>query len=150
MNLIELAVREIDTVESPTNSHKTKYGRWFGCDTISWQGIFVSWCYYMAGYQLPSIGFLKGFAGCQFALEYFKNQGYITITPEAGDIVFFSFNNDGRYDHCGIFEEDIDGIFFNCIEGNTSDDNQTNGGKVMRKQRAYRDAVFVILIKNKK
>lgn len=145
--LLRIAAAEIGTVESPKNSNKTKYGRWFGFDGVAWCGIFVSWCYAQAGLQLPKIGFSKGFAGCQTAVAYFKNQGYITRSPVPGDIVFFDWNNDGRYDHAGIFESDIDSTHFYCIEGNTSLSNQSNGGQVMRRNRTYTSAIFVHLIK---
>lgn len=142
--IVNIASQEIGYVEQPPNSNKTKYGKWFGWDGVMWCGIFVSWCYAKAGYPLGNIGFLKGFAGCQTAVAYFKKHGKIVTDPQPGDIVFFDFNNDGRFDHTGIF---VNGskqrITFETIEGNTSKTNNANGGQVMKRIRYYNNAVFV-------
>jgi len=70
--IVEIARAEIGTKESPKNSNKTKYGKWFGLDGLAWCGMFVSWCYAMRGKPLPNIGYSKGFAGCQTAVAYFR------------------------------------------------------------------------------
>lgn len=142
MNVVEIAQREIGYTESPPNSNRTKYGKWFGLDGVAWCGIFVSWCFSKAGRPLGNIGFAKGFAGCQTAVAHFKQKGMITKKPVEGDIVFFDWNGDGRYDHTGIFIRD-NGNGFDSIEGNTSLTNQSNGGSVMIRQRGYKGAIFV-------
>lgn len=142
--IVEIARGEIGQTESPRNSNKTKYGKWFGWDGVPWCGMFVSWCYAQAGQPLGNIGFSKGFAGCQTAVKHFKAQKKITKSPIAGDIVFFDFNGDGRYDHTGIFVRwIIAGKSFECIEGNTSAQNQNNGGNVELKQRSSGICIFV-------
>lgn len=144
MNIIvTTAEKEIGQIENPKNSNKTKYGKWFGLDGVAWCGIFVSWVYALSGKQLPRIGFLKGYAGCQTAVAYFKKTGQITTKPVPGDIVFFDWNADGRYDHTGIFVKSIDKNYFESIEGNTSTTNQSNGGQVMLRKRNYATAIFV-------
>lgn len=143
MSVVQIAEKEIGTVESPKNSNKTKYGKWFGFDGVAWCGMFVSWVYAQAGKQLPNIGFSKGFAGCQTAFAYFKKNGCITKNPVAGDIVLFDWNRDNRYDHTGIFVKQIDDNHFETIEGNTSLTNQSNGGMVMRRIRDYKTAIFI-------
>lgn len=140
--VIEVACPEVGTVESPKNSNKTKYGKWFGLDGVAWCGIFVSWCYAQAGEQLPNIGFAKGFAGCQTAVAWFKKQGKLVKVPSMGDIVFFDWNGDGRHDHTGLFVRWIDDTHFETIEGNTSLTNQSNGGQVMRRVRANKNVLF--------
>ena len=141
--IIRIAEKEIGQGEKPLNSNRTKYGKWFNFDGVAWCGMFVSWCYAMAGFPLPKIGFTKGFAGCQTAVAYFKKNGMITNTPDAGDIVFFDWNSDGRYDHTGIFVKWIDKDFFETIEGNTAEGNDSNGGNVMRRKRNKKTAIFV-------
>lgn len=141
--LIEIAQKEIGYKENPPNSNKTKYGKWFGFDGVAWCAIFVSWVYYYAGFPLGNIGFLKGFAGCQTAVAHFKKTNEITKTPMPGDIVFFDWNADGRYDHTGIFVRDIDEKYFESIEGNTSFNNQSNGGEVMLRKRKRTNVIFV-------
>lgn len=144
MKIIDVAKMEIGVTESPKNSNKTKYGKWFGYDGVAWCGMFVSWCYDQAGVVLPKIGFSKpGFAGCQTAVAYFKKVGKITTKPVAGDIVFFDWNSDGRYDHTGIFVKDNGDGTFDTIEGNTAIGNDSNGGKVMARNRSYSTAIFV-------
>jgi hypothetical protein len=145
MRIIEIARQEIGTVESPPNSNRSKYGAWFGFDGVAWCGMFVSYCYYKAGYPLGNIGFSKGFAGCQTAYAHFLKTKEITTHPQPGDIVLFDWNGDRRYDHTGIFVRWVDeqkGIF-ETIEGNTSLTNDSNGGKVMMRNRNKSVAVFI-------
>ena len=139
-----VAFSEVGTVESPANSNNTKYGEWFGWNGVAWCAIFVSWCYAHAGYQLTGLGWLKGFAGCMDGVSRFKKLGWVTDKPMTGDIVFFDWNNDGRWDHTGIFANDINGVEFATIEGNTSLTNQSNGGQVMGRKRKYgKNVLFV-------
>jgi hypothetical protein len=140
--IIRISEKEIGQVEKPTNSNKTKYGKWFGFDGVAWCGMFVSWCYATAGFPLPKIGFTKGFAGCQTAVAYFIKTGQITTKPIAGDIVFFDWNKDGRYDHTGIFVKWLNDNEFETIEGNTAVGNDSNGGQVMRRKRNKNVAIF--------
>jgi hypothetical protein len=140
--VIEVACPEVGTTESPKNSNKTKYGKWFGLDGVAWCGMFVSWCYAMAGQHLPNIGFSKGFAGCQTAVAYFRKNGKIVKVPAMGDIAFFDWNGDGRHDHTGLFVRWIDNDHFETIEGNTSLTNQSNGGQVMRRIRTNKNVLF--------
>ena len=141
--IVEIAEKEIGQKESPLNSNNSKYNKWFGLPNLPWCGMFVSWCYAMAGKQLPKIGFTKGFAGCQTAVAYFKKNNQITKEPIAGDIVFFDWNADGRYDHTGIFVKWINKTDFETIEGNTSMTNQSNGGQVMNRFRKNKNVLFV-------
>lgn len=139
--IINVAEREIGYIEAPSN--RTKYGKWFGVDGVPWCAAFVSWCYSQAGFQLPNIGFPKGFLGCMTGVEYFKKNNQITTSPQPGDIVFFDWNQDRRFDHVGIFAGKIDNKTFETIEGNTSLKNQSNGGQVMKRVREYGKSVFV-------
>lgn len=142
MNIIEIARGEIGVTEKPKNSNQTKYNVWMGLPNLPWCAMFVSWCYSMSGRQLPNIGFAKGFAGCQTGYAYFKKNGWLTNNPQEGDIVLFDWNDDGRYDHTGLFVRWIDKVHFETIEGNTSLGNQSNGGQVMLRIRANKNVVF--------
>ncbi|OXB01758.1 hypothetical protein B0A75_04770 [Flavobacterium oncorhynchi] len=141
--ILKVAEKEIGQTEKPANSNKTKYGKWFGLDGVAWCGIFVSWCYAQAGSQLPKIGFLKGYAGCQTAVAYFKKMNQTTSKPVEGDIVFFDWNADGRYDHTGLFVKWVNDKEFQTIEGNTSFGNDSNGGNVMKRVRKNKNVIFV-------
>lgn len=140
-NVVKVARQEVGYSESKGNI--TKYGEWFGLNGVSWCGIFVSWCYAMGGVKLPNIGFRNGFAGCQTAVHYFSDKKMIVKEPIAGDIVFYDWKGDGRFDHTGIFLNQIDTNTFAAIEGNTSTTNQNNGGCVMIRTRHYTNCIFV-------
>lgn len=141
--IIKIAKAQLGVSEMPENSNRTAFGEWFGLNGVPWCGIFVSWCFARAGFPLGNIGFKLGFAGCQSAVAHFKSTGEVTKTPVAGDIVFFDWNGDGRYDHTGIFLEHEDVYRFWTIEGNTSIGNNSNGGKVMKRLRSYKNVLFV-------
>ena len=145
MTPIDIAAGEIGQTETPPDSNKTKYGKWFGLDGVAWCGVFVSWCYDKAGKPLGNIGFKKGFAGCQTAVAHFKKAGKIVSEPQPSDIVFFDWNKDGRYDHTGMFVKWIEKQkgTFETIEGNTAVGNDSNGGNVMRRVRNKSVAIFV-------
>ena len=144
--IIEVATAEIGTVEEPKNSNETKYGEWFGYDGVAWCGIFVSWVYHHAGYPLGNIGFTKGFAGCQTAVKHFlyTEQTVKRSEVQPGDIVFFDWNSDQRYDHVGIVVGSND-LTFRTIEGNTSLGNDSNGGEVMQRTR-YHDKNYALFV----
>ena len=139
--IVEIARKEIGYIEKPIND--TKYGRWFGLNFLPYCGIFVSWVYDKAGKPLGNIGYLKGFAGCQTAVKYFREKGKVTDNPIEGDIVFFDWQGDGKHDHTGIFVRWINENTFESIEGNTSLKNQSNGGEVMLRERNIKHALFV-------
>lgn len=141
--IVSVAEKELGYEETPANSNKTKFGKWFGLDGQPWCAMFVSWCYHKAGYPLGKIGFDKGYAGCQTAYQHYKKTGQLTTKPQIGDIVLFDWNGDGRFEHTGIFINGISDTKFISIEGNTSLTNQSNGGMVMKRKRNYLQAVFV-------
>lgn len=133
--IIEIAEKEIGYVEEKGND--TKFGKWFGFNKVPWCAIFVSWCYHFAGFPLRRMGWTRGFAGCENAVALFRQRNEVTQSPQAGDIVFFDWNNDQRYDHVGIFVKwVVVGRTFETIEGNTSPRNQSNGGQVMLRTRS--------------
>ena len=108
-----------------------------------WCGIFVSWCFYQAGKPLGKIDYLKGFAGCQFALRHFRKKGKVVEIPQEDD-VYFLINSKGVPFHTGIFvAPSAQTGKFEGIEGNTSLASDHNGGSVMMRTRAYDKCVFV-------
>lgn len=145
IKVLEVASKEIGTVESPAGTNKTKYGEWFGFNGVAWCAIFVSWVFDKAGVPLGNIGFLKGMAGCGVAVAHYRKTKEVTTEPKPGDIVFFDWNMDNQFDHVGIFVKWIaPGVSFETIEGNTSLTNQSNGGEVMRRKRnIFKGVLFV-------
>lgn len=146
--IIATALDEVGTKESPPGSNKVKYNTWFYNKEVSgkvypWCGVFVSWVFDMAGLPLGKIGYLRGFAGCPYAVANLKKWGRLVTKPLPGDVAFFDWNGDGRFDHTGIFVKDQGGGFFQSVEGNTAYGNDSNGGEVMVRERQYKVAVFV-------
>ena len=146
--IIEIATAEIGTKESPPNSNKVKYNTWIYNKEVSglqypWCGAFVSWVYNEAEMPLGNIGLKKGFVGCPYAVERISKWGKLVTVPQEGDVVFFDWEGDGKFDHTGIFVKDNGAGTFDSIEGNTSVSNDSNGGEVMRRVRKYKNCIFV-------
>ena len=68
-----------------------------------------------------------------------KRNGLIVVPTdkvEPGDIAMFDWQRDGISDHVGIVEsKPSKNGNFKCIEGNTSQGNDSDGGEVMRRNR---------------
>lgn len=149
MSILEIASKELGTVEVPDNL--TKYGKWFGLDGNPWCAMFVSWVYAQAGLSANiAAQSKKGFASCDAGLKWFSKNGKLVPIGQAqeGDIVFFQFDTDAQPDHVGIVEKNNTVLkSLTCIEGNTSPNNsgsQSNGGGVYRKKRAYGTVMAVV------
>ena len=54
--IIRIASNEVGYVETPPNSNKTKYGKWFGFEGVAWFGKYVSWVTADAGQRHGNIG----------------------------------------------------------------------------------------------
>jgi hypothetical protein len=146
--VIEIAKTQVGVKEEPSGSNKVKYNTWFYGKAVegpnyAWCGTFVSWSYAESGKPLGTIDYLKGFAGCPFAVRNMKKWGRLVTVPQSGDVVFFDWNGDGTFDHTGLFDTDLGGGFFQSVEGNTAIGNDSNGGEVMIRKRSYKFAIFV-------
>lgn len=148
MKVIEVALKEVGVEENPPQSNVVKYNTWFYNKEVrgkqyAWCGTFVSWCFSQAGLPLGVIDYMKGFAGCPYAVKNVKKWGRLITVPQAGDVVFFDWNGDGNFDHTGLFIKDLGKGMFESVEGNTAVGNDSNGGSVMVRQRSYKFAIFV-------
>lgn len=141
--IISIATAEVGVCENPSGSNKVKYAEWFGLNGYPWCAMFVSWVFDKAGCRLPQINTDKGYSSVQSAFNYFTKKGLITTEPKEGDIVLFDWNGDNHYDHTGIFVCAYNKDKFISIEGNTAVGNDSNGGQVMRRERSFKQAVFV-------
>lgn len=126
--VIDIALGEAGYVESPANSNRTKYGAWYGLDGQPWCMIFVQWCFNEAGSPLP-----YKTASCSDLERWYRRNkpDAVYATPEAGDIVIYSFG------HTGIVLEHGGG-YLTAVEGNTSPDSlgsQSEGGGVYKRRR---------------
>lgn len=72
----------------------------------------------------------------------------LALPPEmadAGDLVCFDFNRDGRYDHIGFLAGPIKNQKFSTVEGNTNDAGAREGEKVASKTRRYDNHIVVAI-----
>lgn len=91
---------------------------------FAWCDVFYDWLLVkafgasMAKKLLCQPDFSAG-AGCLYSAQYYRQQGRIFTSPEAGDQIFFSYQA-GEVSHTGIVEA-VSGGTVTTIEGNTSD-----------------------------
>ena len=113
-NVLNKAASQEGTNEIPPNSNKSPYGLWYApsLDGQKWCAMFVSWVFHHAGHPLGHIQTKNGIHHCQSAHNYYKEKGRITANPQPGDIVIYDW------------------------EGNTSTDDDTDGGRVMKRVRS--------------
>jgi uncharacterized Zn-binding protein involved in type VI secretion len=133
--VLAVARKERGTIEAPVN--RQKYGAWYGANGVYWCAQFVSWVFAHAG--MPLIHY----EGCSDGAAHFQSGAWGTwhggsgAHAEPGDVVFYDFPGEARYDHTGIVVEDH-GSYLTTIEGNTSPQSggsQSNGGGVYQKTR---------------
>lgn len=128
----------------------TKYGRWyarqtgyawFGNNGVAYCAMFVSWVFNQCKTKL----FNSYFAYVPYIEQAAQKQGRVVAKTGAqpGDIITFDWNGDGVADHVGIVEANK-GSYVQTIEGNTSASDQSNGGSVQRRTRAWSTVHMVL------
>ena len=140
--VLAIARGELGEKESPANSNRTKYGKWFGLDGYAWCMMFVMWVFAQVGALklLP-----KRTASSGDLMRAAKAAGcWVTKDYRPGDVVIYDFPGGAATDHTGIIEKvTLTGVV--AIEGNTSQSgSQSNGGMVCRKTRPYSQIVGVV------
>ncbi len=135
------AIKHLGVVERPVN--RTEFGEWFGLDGVPWSAIFVSYCFRIgANYTL--CGGFQGAGvsgrGCAYVptIEAWLRTTGLWVgrtAPRAGDIAIFNWDGRGAPEHIGLVEKPLGLGKFQCLEGNTSLVNDSNGGAVMRRTR---------------
>lgn len=152
--ILTIANHQIGIFENPAGSNNVKYNTWLYGHAVKdgdkpgatypWCGAFVSWVFNEAGINLGTIDYRLGYTGCPYAVKNVAKWGRIVTVPMPGDVAFFDWEGDGKFDHTGIFVKDLGAGIFQAIEGNTSFKNNSNGGEVMlRSDRKYKHAIFV-------
>ena len=138
--VLQTANAELGISEHPPGSNKSKYGQWYGSglNGQKWCAMFVSWVFDQAGIPLGNIQTKNGIHHCQSAHNYYKSKGRLTANPQEGDIVIYDWSGDGHADHIGIFKTwaDTNKTILEAYEGNTSQGNDSDGGKVMLRKRS--------------
>ena len=114
--IVEVALTQLG------NEGGEPYWSWYGFDgRVEWCACFVSWCSEQCGYLESSI--IPKFSLCSDGVNWFKGRGQWqdkNYEPQAGDIIFFDWGNDGSIDHVGIVEKCENGTVY-TVEGNSGD-----------------------------
>ena len=142
------AITQLGVRESPPESNRCKYTDWYGM-VGPWCAMFVTWCYETSG-NSPAFAQGVNYAYVPYIVSDARNGRNSLVVPSSplpGDLVCYDWQNNGEFDHVGLFEEwaGTAPSQFTAIEGNTSTSNDSNGGEVMRRTRDTRsqDTVFV-------
>ena len=138
--IINCAISQIGTKESPAGSNKVKYNTWYYGKEVSgsaypWCAVFI--CYLFFHCKLEQL-FCDGskVAYCPSIENYYKskNKYYPKTQGKRGDLCLMDFGK-GRASHIGIVEKKNSDGSYTVIEGNTSTSSNDNGGCVMRRTR---------------
>jgi hypothetical protein len=142
------AISQLGVKESPPDSNNVEYCDWYGM-VGPWCAMFTTWSYETSG-DSPSFIRAQRYAYVPYIVGDARANRYglkVTGDPIPGDLVCYDWGWDGEFDHVGLFEAWApgSGSTFTAIEGNTSVDNNSNGGEVMRRTRRVPDqsTVFV-------
>lgn len=122
MERMSLRQKVLDLVNSQgTNAGGEKYWSWWGYKIrVPWCQIFVSWIMNQAEVPVDVYG---KYENCQYAISQLKKKGIWHdrgYRPQAGDICYYDWEQDGESDHVGIVVE-INGNTVTIREGNKND-----------------------------
>lgn len=144
--ILNIARKEIGTHDDGHGN--VKYNTWYYGHPVSgngfaWCVVFVQWVFEKAGLTLPHLT-----ASCSSLLSWYKayEPDCVVKRPAPGDLVIFDWpNTNAKTDHIGIVES-VRGSELVTIEGNTGigGKNESNGGKVMRRNRNMKYVVGII------
>lgn len=131
--LLNVVRADLGYKETPANSNRTKYGKWYGLDG-------QPWCMMAVEYWFNSVGASDLLPTKTASCTYFMNAAkskkqWITSGFQPGDVVLFNWKGVKTVaQHVGIVESNEKNHLI-TLEGNTSLTNQDNGGCVMRRSR---------------
>ena len=98
------------------------FWKWYGFkNREEWCALFVSWCEDQCGYLKSEVA--PKFAIVSDGADWFVLRDQWRLmgdTPEAGDLIFFDWDQDGGRDHVGIVTGVVGDKVF-TVEGNSSD-----------------------------
>lgn len=142
-DVLAVAVSQLGYTESSSNymveegitKGYTRYGAWYGIPYGDWCAMFVSFCLDYAGVEdFPQDSNCPNWVNTLKERNlYAEAEGYV---PNAGDLIFFDWGDDGRSDHVGLVAEyivgedgasakvrTIEGNSGNCVAYNVYDEN---------------------------
>ena len=142
--LIDIALAQLGTKESPAGSNNVKYNTaYYGREVYDglwdtkfpWCVVFLWWCFREAGAPALFYGGDKT-ASCGTLLGYYRARGQAVTDGDyqPGDLIFYNFQDGSDPEHVGLCES-FGGATVVSIEGNTGIGNDANGGAVMRRSR---------------
>jgi hypothetical protein len=127
---------EVGYREGPHNDNL--YGRWYGMNHEPYCAIGLTYCAYEIGAQSQIGG---KWAYCPYWADWFRRRGHwAKSTPARGDIVFFDWTGQQRYEkeqHVGFVLERVDSTHIKTVEFNTvsGTGDQSDGGGVFVRTR---------------
>jgi hypothetical protein len=133
--------------ETPNNL--TIFGKWYGMDGNPWCAMFCSYVAHEVGSKFHYSYVPNVVADARSS----RNGLFVTTQPKAGDFVCFDWDNNGEFDHIGIFDHwtDVNAGKFQTCEGNTlppgGSGNQSNGGGVYAPVRGWKDGYRVVFVR---
>jgi hypothetical protein len=151
--LLELCEASLGYTEGTNN--ETLYGKWYGLNNQPWCAMSASKMYFDAGAIASVANTKKGFASCDAWLKYLtKNNQIVPLgQAQAGDLIFFQFDDDAQADHVGIVKGHNKTLkYLYTYEGNTSSGkkgSQSNGDGFYLKKRDYKTIMAIARPKEK-
>lgn len=143
----QIAQSYVGMKENPPNSNRIMFSEWYGM-IGPWCAMFVTYCFIKAGSKSFERG--RRWAYCPFMLNDARAGRGLTVVPSnkanQGDIVLFSWRQNGVADHVGIVLTPVDkNGNFKAVEGNTSKNgSQDNGGAVVIQNRNTRSVIAFV------
>ena len=148
--IMKLAKSYVGTKESPAYSNNVifnthYYGHEVSGGNYAWCVVFVWDTFRMAG---ASNLFCDGkkTAWVDTVRDWAKSKGLVVSKDQGrhGDLALFDWNHNGSGDHIGFIDaKNANGSYQTC-EGNTSVDNNSNGGEVQIRTRYPSEIMMII------
>lgn len=142
-NVVQIALGEKGVVESPAGSNSGKRVMEYQAATSlggtgwPWCAAYVAWCYAQA--KRPLRGWNTAYVPSYVRTAKDRDYGLRVVAASdaiPGDLVCFDWGKDGVSDHIGLLLTKVTpNGNFRSIEGNTAFGNDSNGGKVMERDR---------------
>lgn len=148
--VMKIAKSYVGTKESPAYSNNVifnthYYGHEVSGGNYSWCVVFVWDIFRMAGAsELFYDG--KKTAWCDAVRDWAKTSNLVVNKTDGkhGDLVLFDWNNNYSADHIGFIDSKNSDGTYQTVEGNTSVDNNSNGGEVQIRTRYPSEIMMII------
>ena len=148
--VMKIAKSYVGTKESPPYSNNVifnthYYGHEVSGGNYSWCVVFVWDIFRMAGAsELFYDG--KKTAWCDAVRDWAKTSNLVVNKTDGkhGDLVLFDWNNNYSADHIGFIDSKNSDGTYQTVEGNTSVNNNSNGGEVQIRTRYPSEIMMII------